>query len=116
MRPVALHATLITINNLFLYSFPLTILSKGPFFISLQTLSKGKAINTEALKKFVSRRKWQVRDVIFTIWGLSTKHYSLMPADSEMALFFHFLMVFNVPFFTAFTDQLQIKDGHEVHT
>lgn len=39
-----------------------------------------------------------------------------MPADSEMAMFFHFLMVFNVPFFTAFTDQLQIKDGHEVHT
>ena len=28
----------------------------------IQTLTKGKAINTEALKKFVSRRRWQVRD------------------------------------------------------
>lgn len=26
----------------------------------IQTLSKGKTISTEALKKFVSRRKWQV--------------------------------------------------------
>ena len=43
-------------------------ISTESLFIT-QTLSKGTAISTEALKKFVSRRKWQVRDVLLSYSG-----------------------------------------------
>lgn len=70
-RPVALVSLMLITRQCFLfYIFFITYL-----FFFVQTLSKGKAINTEALRKFVSRRKWQVSDISFSVLLFSAAPY-----------------------------------------